>query len=310
MDRPRTSGGACRRFLPLLALPVLFGACAKAPPPAPSTVAAELPADVAPVAAELEKATAAAKTPGPVAITATGELISPRRSDLVARWPGRVEAILAFEGQNVRRGQPLLRLETDYLKLSVARSEAELDRAKAAALEADQELARKQQLADRKSIPQASFDRAQAAASETKAALAAAQAAVDLGHKQLEDAVLVAPIDGVVAERKVEVGERLSDGSIAFVIAELDTLRLRFNLPERYLREAALGASVQATVDPYPGETFRGDIVMVGQVIDPTTRTFAVEALFKNQDRRLRPGLFARVELVAAAPAPAAAAAP
>ncbi len=61
-----------------------------------------------------------------------------------------------------------------------------------------------------------------------------------------------------------------------------------------------MGGKVTATVDPYPGETFRGEIVMVGQVIDPATRTFAVEALFQNQDRKLRPGLFARVELAAA----------
>jgi len=304
MDRTRNSSRAPRRLCLVLLLPALAIACGKAPPPAASTTPAELPADVAPVAADLKNAAEAAKNVD-TAIQATGELVSPRRSDLVARWPGRVEAILALEGENVRRGQPLLRLETDYLKLNTARAQAELERAKAAALEAEQELGRKQELWQRKSIPQASFDRAQAADSQAKAAVAAAQAAVDLGERQIRDAVLVAPIDGVVAERRVEVGERLSDGTVAFVIAELDTLRLRFNLPERHLAEAVKGAMVKASVDPYPGEVFRGEIVMIGQVIDPTTRTFAVEALFKNQDRRLRPGLFARVELEAAGTAAA-----
>lgn len=286
----------------------LFAGCGKEPPPAPAATPAELPADVAPVAAELKKAEEEAKKPA-AGITATGELVSPRRSELVARWPGRVEAILAEEGQNVRRGQALLRLETDYLKLNVARSEADLERAKATALQADQDLARKVELWNRKSIPQASYDRSQASAAEAKAALAAAQAAVDLGKKQLQDAALAAPIDGVVAERRVDVGERLADGTVAFVIAEMDTLRLRFSLPERNLRDVVRGGVVKAYVDPYPGETFRGEIVMVGQVIDPTTRTFAVEAVFQNKDRRLRPGLFARVELDAAS-APAAPAKP
>lgn len=285
----------------ILALSLGVFGCGKTPPPPASTTTPELPADIAPVAAELKAAAAVAQEVS-TTIKATGELVSPRRSDLVARWPGRVEAILALEGETVRRGQPLLRLETDYLRLNVTRSDAELERAKAGLLEAEQELARKEELWKRKSIPQASYDRVVAAHAQAKAAVAAAQAAVELGRKQIEDAVLTAPISGVVAERRVEVGERLSDGSIAFVIAELDSLHLRFNLPERHLRAAQPGREVTATFEPFPGETFRGNIVLVGQVIDPATRTFAVEARIDNQDRRLRPGLFARVELSAAAP--------
>lgn len=308
MHIPAPSGRARRRPFAttwlLLLLPALALACGKEAPPPPPAAPPELPADVAPVAAELEQAQKEAELPSG-AITATGELVSPRRSELVARWPGRVEAIFAEEGQNVRRGQALLRLETDYLALNVVRAQADLERARASSVVADQDLGRKQQLWDRKSIPQASFDKSQAAAAEARASLAAAQAALDLVQRQVSDATLVAPIDGVVAERRVDVGERLSDGTVAFVIAEMDILRLRFSLPERNLRDAVRGAAVKATVEPYPGETFTGEIVMVGQVIDPATRTFAVEAQLKNPERRLRPGLFARVEL---ANAPAAAA--
>lgn len=308
MHIPAPSGRARRRPFAttwlLLLVPALALACGKEAPPPPPAAPPELPADVAPVAADLEEAQEEAKLP-PGTITATGELVSPRRSELVARWPGRVEAIFAQEGQNVRRGQALLRLETDYLALNVVRAQADLERARASSVVADQDLGRKQQLWDRKSIPQASFDKSQAAAAEARASLAAAQAELDLVKRQVSDATLVAPIDGVVAERRVDVGERLSDGTVAFVIAEMDILRLRFSLPERNLRDAVRGAAVKATVEPYPGETFTGEIVMIGQVIDPATRTFAVEAQLKNPERRLRPGLFARVEL---ANAPAAAA--
>ena len=297
--RARYRSGA----LSILVLSLFWAGCGKTPPKEAPATPPELPADVAPVAAALEAAKAAAEDS---TIRATGELVSPRRSDLVARWPGRVEAILALEGETVRRGQPLLRLETDYLRLNVARSEADLERAKAALLEAGQELARKEELWNRKSIPQASYDRVVAAHAQAKAAVAAADSAVQLGRKQIEDAVLTAPIGGVVAERRVEVGERLSDGSIAFVIAELDTLHVRFSLPERHLKEAVAGREVMVTFDPYPGETFRGKIVLIGQVIDPATRTFAVEARIDNQDRRLRPGLFARVDLSAQVTQPAA----
>lgn len=260
-----------------------------------------LPQDVQPVADALteagvlpsEKPAAAA----PSALTATGEFVSPHRSDLVPRWPGRVEAVLAEEGDTVRRGQPLLRLETDYLRLNVQRSEAELERAKAASAEAANDLRRKQELMTRGSIPQATFDRAKSMADQAQAAVAGAESAVALGQRQVGDAVVSSPIDGVIAERRIEVGERVSEGTVTFVIVGVAPLRLRFQLPERHLAALKAGDTVHARIDAWPEERFAGKVMMLGQVIDPATRTFAVEAEFPNQDRRLRPGLFARVEL-------------
>jgi membrane fusion protein (multidrug efflux system) len=84
---------------------------------------------------------------------------------------------------------------------------------------------------------------------------------------------------------------------VAFVIEQTSPLKLRFSIPERYLGDLKTGQTVTARVDPYPGETFTGRIKTVGGVIDPSTRTFFAEAEFSNADGRLRPGLFARVEL-------------
>jgi membrane fusion protein (multidrug efflux system) len=81
------------------------------------------------------------------------------------------------------------------------------------------------------------------------------------------------------------------------VVAQTAPLRLRFRMPERYLAQVAKGQPVRALTDPFPGEVFGGHITLVGQSVDPATRTFLVEAEFDNRDRRLRPGLFARVEL-------------
>jgi membrane fusion protein (multidrug efflux system) len=74
-------------------------------------------------------------------------------------------------------------------------------------------------------------------------------------------------------------------------------LKLRFRVPERYLATVEVGLPVAARVDPYPEETFDGKVSLVGGSVDPSSRTFLAEAEFPNRDGRLRPGLFARVEL-------------
>ena len=125
----------------------------------------------------------------------------------------------------------------------------------------------------------------------------AIEAGLDLARQRLADAVLLSPIDGVVLERRTDVGERLSEGTVTFVVVQTAPLKLRFRVPERYLGAAEKGAKVRATVDPYPGERFEGTVSVVVGAMDPASRTFAVEALFANRDGRLRPGLFARVEL-------------
>lgn len=227
----------------------------------------------------------------------TGEFVSPASTQVAPKSPGRVAAVYVDAGQRVAKGQPLLTLETDYLKLDVQRAEADLARAKAAENDARRELDRKQGLLANESIPQATFDKAQAAFEQAQAARQSAETGLALARQKVADAIIRSPITGVVDQRKTNPGEHLGEAGVAFVIVQTAPLKLRFSVPERYLAELRAGQPVIARVDPYPGESFTGRIKTVGGVIDPATRTFFAEAEFPNSDGRLRPGLFARVEL-------------
>jgi membrane fusion protein (multidrug efflux system) len=238
---------------------------------------------------------AQASAEDPKRLTLTGEFVSLVRSELVPRIGGRVAHVDVDEGQPVHRGQPLLQLETDYLKIDLARAEADLRRAEAAALDARRDLDRKTGLAQKGSVSQATFDRSQAGAEQADAGRQAARAALDLARQRLSDAVLTSPVDGVVAERRADVGERITEGTVAFVVEQTAPLKLRFRVPERYLGEARTGLPVQASVEAYPEQSFDGRVSLVGGSVDPQTRTFLVEAQFPNRDHRLQPGLFARV---------------
>ena len=231
------------------------------------------------------------------ALTANGEFVSPIHSELASRVPGRVARVLVDVGARVKKGQPLLELEKEYFALDLKRAEAELARAAAAAQDAARELERKRALREKESIAAAMLERVESAAQQAQAARAAAVSAVATARQRLEDTVLASPIDGVVAEKRTDIGESLGTNTVTFVLLQIAPLKLQFRLPEDDLAAARRGGLVRARVSPYRDDVFEGRISAVVPTIDPATRSFLVEAEFPNRDGRLRPGLFARVEL-------------
>lgn len=294
------------RALAVLTLTLATLACSskeEAPAATAATATAEAPA----LPADVQSVSAAATTDATTIATATaaaddktlsvtGEFVSPLRSELSAKLPGRVARVYVDEGSRVTKGQPVLELESDYTRLNLNTAEAEIARARSAMDEATRDLERKKDLVAKKAIPQATYDRSLAAFEQAQAAHRSATAQAALLRQQIGDAVLRAPVTGVVAEKRIDVGARLGDGGVAFVVVQLSPLKLRFQVPERYLGRIEAGDRVTARVDPYPQETFEGTVKTVGGVIDPKTRTMFAEAEFPNRDGRLRPGLFARVE--------------
>lgn len=277
-----------------------------------TTQAPALPADVAKVGAvgtgtaDTTATTVPTATPAETPATAdlaggkiaaTGEFVSPVRSELSAKLPGRVAHVYVDEGSRVSKGQPLLTLESDYVRLNLQRAEADAARAKAMLDEARRDVDRKKGLIATNAIPQATMDRSQSAYDQARAAYQSAQAQASLLRQQLADAVVRSPIDGVVAAKRTDVGQRLGDNTVAFIVAQTSPLKLRFRVPERYLASVRKGQAVKATVDPYPGRVFQGRVTVIGGVIDPATRSLLVETEFPNRDGKLRPGMFARVEL-------------
>lgn len=307
-----------KKTIVLIAVALAMAACTRKDTTSVTTAtqAPALPSDVSAVGAVATTSSVtttsvtattdtAAATPGDAAtadvsggrIAATGEFVSPVRSELSAKLPGRVAHMYVDEGSRVSRGQPLLELESDYVRLNLQRAEADAARAKAMADDARRDVERKKGLIATNAIPQATMDRSQSAYDAASAAYASAQAQASLLRQQLSDSIVRSPIDGVVAAKRTDVGQRLGDNTVAVIVAQTSPLKLRFRVPERYLASVQRGQAVRASVDPYPGQVFAGKVTVVGGVIDPATRSLLVETEFPNRDGKLRPGMFARVEL-------------
>ncbi|MGH9459450.1 MAG: efflux RND transporter periplasmic adaptor subunit, partial [Thermoanaerobaculia bacterium] len=185
------------------ALVACTGSEAAETPLMPAAQAAGLSAELQAIGAGLTAPAAAAVPvePAEAAFAANGEFVSPSESAVAPMIPGRVAAVYVDEGARVREGQPLFALETEYLRLDVARAEAELARASAVLAETERDLARKEELRAKESIPPAAYDRSRAAHDQARAARAAAEAALRVAEQRLADAVVPAPFTGVVADR-------------------------------------------------------------------------------------------------------------
>ncbi len=214
----------------------------------------------------------------------TATLTAVEEASVVARTEGVVEAIYVEEGSMVKAGQALAQLDTERLALELARTETNLESLRRA-------FERAEQLYASKMISPDAFDQARFNL-EREEALKALQA------HDFEEATIRAPIDGFVTARKIKLGNTLQPNAIAFEIKRADTLEAILNIPEKELIKISAGQSASIRVDALEDSEFDGTLVRVAPEIDPLTGTFRATVEARNELDLLKPGMFARVEVL------------
>ena len=127
-----------------------------------------------------------------------------------------------------------------------------------------------------------------------KAVLQDRRASYDLATKKFNDAVVRAPIAGMVSDRPVQVGEYISERTPVATIVQVNPLKLRTGVQEKHAGVVQAGQPVQFRVESFGDAVFTGKVAYVSPALDPTMRTFTIEALVDNSDYRLKPGFFAK----------------
>jgi RND family efflux transporter MFP subunit len=151
------------------------------------------------------------------------------------------------------------------------------------------------QLAETKyKVAEAAYEAALDSVHATKALLQDRRAAYDLAAKALADAVVRAPIAGVVAERPAQVGEYIPARTQVATIVQMDPLKLRTGVQERHAGIVTPGLAAQFRVESFGERVFNGKVAYISPSLDQTMRTFTVEALVDNKERLLKPGFFAK----------------
>jgi RND family efflux transporter MFP subunit len=287
-------------------------------------------------AARQVKTAAVAQTPFGETVTANGTLAAFDQTTVSVKVPGRVRTITVDLGSVVRRGQVIAQVDPQDYQLRVQQSDAALaqararlglapegndDRidpektstvrqARAVYDEAKFNRDRAARLVEQGVIAKAEFDAANATfkvaegryqdayeeVRNRQGILAQRKSELELARQQLKDTSVVAPLDGIVQEKRTSVGEYLAAGAPVVNIVKMDPLRLRAEIPERESRTVHTGQDVRVTVE---GDTtvYLGKIMRLSPVIAEQNRVLMVEADVRNNGT-LRPGSFAHAEIV------------
>ena len=131
-----------------------------------------------------------------------------------------------------------------------------------------------------------------------QARLRAAQAALRLAEAELQNAVITAPITGIVSHRHVDPGAHIANNTAIATMVDMETVKISAPISERDIGSIRPGLSARIHVDAYPQDTFTGTVQRVSPTIDPASRSGEVEIVVANADYRLKPGMFAKVTLI------------
>jgi membrane fusion protein (multidrug efflux system) len=214
----------------------------------------------------------------------TAPIEAHEEAEVVAKVGGEVRQILVEEGDAVKAGQLLARLDGDRLRLEVAQTEANLRK-----LERDYK--RQLELSEKGLV-------AKGTAENAKFDLDALRAAYDRARLELSYTEIRAPIEGVVSARYIKLGNTISPNSPTFRVTDLDPLVAYVHIPEKEFRKLAPQQPAEVVVDALAGEPFTGVISRISPTVDPKTGTFRARVEVPDPSRRLKPGMFARVNIV------------
>ena len=211
--------------------------------------------------------------------------ISPVQGAMISSELVGVVAEVGFEsGATVKKGDLLVRLDTSVEEAQLRSADADTELARA-------DVERSRDLAARKVVSKAELDSAEAKFKQKSAITDNMRALID-------KKTMRAPFDGIAGIRAVNVGQMVKAGDQIVPLQSLDPVYIDFALPQQRLAELSKGLEVQMHTDSFPGRTFQGALTAINSAVDTATRNVSVQATLPNPDHVLRPGMFAKVDVV------------
>lgn len=216
--------------------------------------------------------------------TGTAPIEAYAEADVIAKVDGEVRELLVEEGDEVSAGQVLARLDGERLRLELNESEAQLRK-----LQRDYE--RNVDLVEKGLISEGDFEK-------IKFEMEALEAAFNLASLELDYTYIRAPIEGVVSERYIKLGNTISTGEPLFRVTSLEPLVAYLHAPEKEYRRIEAGQTAIVQIDALAGAPIQATVSRISPVVDAETGTFKVTVEIVDPEHRIKPGMFGRVSII------------
>ena len=201
------------------------------------------------------------------------------------------------EGDRVSRGAMLVRIRSSEYQDKVRQASSQAAAAEAVAQKAKFDFDRATRLYESQSITKPDFDAARAQYDASQSELRGARAATSEAQIALYDTSILAPFDGDIVKKSIDLGAFVGPGVPAFVVAKTDVVKIVVGVPDTALRSIKLGQPVDVAIDAFPTRTFHARISRVSSAADNVTRNFEVEVAIPNRDHLLKVGMIGSLQL-------------
>jgi multidrug efflux system membrane fusion protein len=208
------------------------------------------------------------------------------------------------EGDRVSKGAVLVRIRSSEYQDKVRQASSQAAAAEAVALKAQLDFDRATRLYASQSITKPDFDAARAQHDASDEQLKSARALTSEAEIALRDTSLIAPFEGDIVKKAVELGAFVGPGVPAFAVANTDTVKIVVGVPDTVVRSIKLGKPVEVAIDAFPTRTFNARITRMSSAADAITRNFDVEVAIPNRDHLLKVGMIGSLQLADGASEP------
>jgi len=236
----------------------------------------------------------------PETIASVGSLVASEEVVIRPEISGIVNDFSFAEGEAVQRGDLLFSLEDEEIRQRLRARRAALTAAEAETENARKQLLRRRELLAEGTIATETFDEVQTRYETTKARVNRLEAEVREILEELENTQIRAPIDGITGERRIDPGDFVEIGDPLVTVVRTDLLEIDFTVAQRYANAVAEGQQVTIQTSANPERVFEGRVFFVSPQLRENTRDLLIKARVENPDGLLRPGGFAKVELIVA----------
>jgi membrane fusion protein (multidrug efflux system) len=224
----------------------------------------------------------------------TGSLAPLTEATVKAKVAGELVAVTVREGESVKQGQVLARIDLTEVQAKVAAREADVAAAKAQLVWAEKNRNQQKALLEKSFISQSAFDNIQSNFDVAVARLRAAEAELVVARKSMGDAVLVAPFSGIVSLRHAQPGERVALDARVVSIMDLSRLQLEAPVPPAAIGQVRVGQALNFHVEGFGAREFAGRIERINPAATAGSRSISVYAVIDNREGLLRGGMFAQ----------------